>query len=1040
MKKRPLSKVIGFTTLLLLFTLFAGAQDITVSGKVSGNDGEPLNGATVTVKGTTNSIVTKQDGTFQLKVASENVVLVFSFVGYDEHEVKLGTQRILAVTLNPSGGSLNDVVVVGYGTRKKSDVTGAVVSLGADEIKKRPVANALQAMQGKMAGVDITSNERPGEMGGILVRGVRSINATSNPLYVVDGIPLPLENGAGTGLAGINPNDIENIDILKDASATAIYGSRGANGVILITTKQAKKGKLTMNYIGNLTLENQHDRTKMMNSAQYIEFRRDAYRRIRYLNPLANPNTTYPDVPTQADDQRIFGQDPYAWANVLKGWQGGTWNGSLVPTTDWTDYALRTGITHDHTLNVSGGTDKIKAFASVGYLDQIGTIKGQDFKRYTARFNTELKPVKWFTMGGSITGTYSLQNYGFQTSNATGPGNMYFALQSMLPYAIPYDSTGKRINLPGGDINILNPVDENRYAINERKVFRALGSLYAEIQFMKGLKYRINFGPDYYNNRNGQWLDAGSINRGGGEAGSTNQAKLFNTSRFSWTLDNLIYYDNTFGKHNVGVTLLQTATDNRQETSSMTASNLPWASQKWYQLNSVSTLDAFGSGLIQTQLTSYMARVNYGFDNKYLLTLSGRWDGYSALADGNKWDFFPSAALAWRIDQEDFLRNVNWVNQLKLRLGYGTTGNSSVDAYATKGPLQTLYYTWGSTVQAGYVGSDPSQANPVPLADQHLSWEKTHQVNLGIDFGVVNNRITGSIDLYTSKTTDLLYKAKIPSTTGYTEIWSNIAQTSNKGIDLILNTANIKSKNFNWNTSLNFSANKEKVEILSNGKQNDISNNLFIGRRIRVYYDYEQQGIWQNTADDLKEMALFNANGHNFKPGDIRPVDQNNDHKIDANNDRVVRGNQQPSWTAGISNTFTYKNLELSFFVFSRWGFTVVSGAESLQGRFAQRQLDYWTPNNPTNKYPSPNYNSAAGDAFKSAMNYQDGSFIKLRNVSLGYFLPKSMTGKMHVTDLKVYLQASNPGLLYSGVSWLDPDLGGSTFNRGFVLGVNVGL
>ncbi|MFL9485079.1 SusC/RagA family TonB-linked outer membrane protein [Chitinophagaceae bacterium LWZ2-11] len=1035
MKKNLLSKI-KCTIVVLLFCINGlHAQTIAVSGKVVNNTGEVLAGATVAVKGTTINAMTKADGTFQINVPTEKSVLVFSYVGFDPQEITVDKQRNIAVTMATSIAAMNDVVVVGYGTRKKSDVTGAVASIGADEIKKRPVANALQAMQGKIAGVDITSNERPGEIGSILIRGVRSINASNAPLYVVDGVPL-----AAGGIEALNPNDIESIDVLKDASATAIFGSRGANGVVLVTTKQGKRGKLTLNYVGTLTVENQQDRTQMMNSAQYIDFRRDAYRRIRFLNPAANPNTTYPDVPTLTDDQRIFGQDPYAWANVLKGWQGATWNGSLVPTTDWTGMVKQTGLTQDQTISASGGTDKMRTYASFGYLSQGGTLKGQDFKRYNTKFTTELKPVTWFTMGGSITGTFSLQNYGFSTNNATGPGNIYFAAQGMLPYAIPYDSNGKRINLPGGDVNIQNPIDEAQYCINERKIFRALGTLYAEIEPIKGLKYRINFGPDFYNLRNGRWMDAKSVNRGAGEPGSTNYAQLNQTNRFAWTLDNLIYYDKTFGKHNIGVTLLQTASSNRTETSTMTATNLPWASQKWYQLNSVSALDGFGTGLIESQLTSYMARVNYGLSGKYLLTLSGRWDGASQLADGNKWSFFPSAALAWRMDREDFMKNIKWINQLKVRAGLGTTGNSSVAPYATKGAVQTLYYTWGSSVQAGYVSSDPSQATPVPLADKNLTWEKTTQLNIGVDFDLLRGRISGSLDVYTSTTNNLLMLRSIPSPTGYINSWSNVGSTANKGIDLMLNTVNVKGRNFTWSTNLSFSASKERIVELSNGKKNDITNLWFIGQRVSVSYDYEKQGIWQNTTADLAEMAKFNANGHNFKPGDIRVVDKNGDYKIDANNDRVIRGHSQPDWTAGINNTFTYKNWELSFFIFSRWGFTIPTGAESLQGRFAQRLLNYWTPNNPTNDYPSPNYNSASGDAYKSAMNYQDGSFIKLRNVSLGYVLPKQMTDKMHVSALKVYVQATNPGLLYSKISWIDPDLGGSTFNRGFVVGVNLGL
>jgi TonB-linked SusC/RagA family outer membrane protein len=1002
--------------------------DTVISGHVTDTMGEALIGVSVKVKGVANlGASTNVNGDFKLSLPDSiaNPVLVVSYLGYDTREVPVPASGAIAVQLTSNSLDLQEVVIVGYNVVKKADVTGAVASVGAEEIRSRPVANALEAMQGKAAGVDITSNERPGELGSVLIRGARSINASNTPLYVVDGIPL-----SSGGIEAINPNDVERIDILKDASATAIYGSRGANGVVLVTTKRGATGGLTLSYAGTVRIETLNDRTRMMNSGQYIEFRRNAYRRAG----------NYPDEPTQADDQLIFGQDAYAWANVLKGWQNGVWNGGMVSTTDWTGMVKQTGVVNDHTLSVSGGTDKIKAYGSFGFLNQEGTQLGQGYKRYTAKFSTDITPVKWFTMGGSITGTSGNQDYGFSTTNASGPGTLYFAAQGMLPYAVPYDDNGNRINLPGGDINILNPIGEENFNVNQRKTLRALGSLYAQVTFLPGLRYRVNFGPDFYSLRNGRWMDERSINRGGGEPGSTNYAQLSQTYRNSWTLDNLLYYDKTLDKHSFGITLLQSSTSYRQETSTMTATKLPWNAQMWYQLNSVSALDSYGSGLIESSLLSYMARLNYTFDNKYLLTASARWDGASQLAPGHKWDFFPSASIAWRLDQENFLNKAEWINQLKLRFGLGSTGNAAINPYTTEGAVQTLYYTWGSLVAPGYVSSDASLANPSPLPNQDLGWERTTQWNLGIDFDFFRGGISGSLDLYTSRTNDLLLLQSIPSVTGYTTTLANVGATGNRGVDLTLNTRNIRSENFTWSSTLNFSANRDRIIELANGRNDDVNNRWFIGQPLSVYYDFVKDRIWQNTPGDLAEIAKFNANGLSFRPGDIKPKDRNGDYRIDANNDRMIVGHARPDWTGGLTNTFEYKNWQLSVFIFSRWGFTLPTGGEFLQGRYAQRLVDYWTPQNPTNDYPSPNYDSANGDPFRSAMNYQDASFIKVRTLSIGYTLPGSASKKLGLGSVRIYGQVENPGLLYSNVDWIDPDLGGSTFNRGFVLGLNAGF
>lgn len=1009
--------------MICLWTFPTWAQT-TVTGTVNDATGNALPGVTVQLKGTTVATTTSGNGTFQINAPSTGTI-TFSMIGYGTQEVNINNRTSLFVILESESELVEEVVVVGYNVVKKSDLTGSVVSVSSEDITAMPVQNPLQALQGRAAGLDVTSNERPGEMGSIRVRGERSLLASNSPLYVVDGVPL-----SSGGIEFLNPKDIEAIDVLKDASATAIYGSRGANGVIIVTTKRGVAGRTTLNYSVTSTVENLTDRTKMMDADQYIDFRRDAYRFIGQ----------YPDAPNKERDEEIFGGDPYAWENVEKGWANGQWDGSLVPTTDWSSYVTKTGVTHDHILSASGGTEKLQAYGSVGYLKQDGTQKGQDYERFSGKLTIDIKPKDWFKMGAVLNTTLGDQNYGYQTSNATGPGNLYAAARGMLPYAVPYDNDGNRINLPGGDVNILNPVEEPYFNVNERRVWRNFGNIYAEVEPIKGLRYRVNFGPDYYHNRNGRFAGANSVNRGGGEPGSTSEARLDQTTRFSWTLDNLIYYDRSFDKHNMGLTLLQSATYNRTETQGMTANDLPWESQKWYQMNSVDQLQGFNSNLVETQLTSYMVRGNYDFDGKYLFTGSLRWDGASQLADGNKWDLFPSAAVAWRLDRESFLEDLGWINSLKARVGFGVTGNSAVDPYMTLGILTPLYYSWGNIVEDGYVLSDPSLRDPLPMPNRALGWEKTAQINYGVDFALFNNRLSGSIDYFTSRTTDLLMNRAIPSVLGYVSTWDNIGISANRGIDVTLNTVNISNENFSWESTVNFTHSIDRIVELQNGKLDDVGNSFFIGRRIGVYYDFVKEGIWQDTPEDLAEIAKFNENGHEFRPGTIRVKDVNGDYRINANDDREIRGHSAPNWNFGFNNSFSYKNFDLNFFIYGRMGFTIESGAESLQGRYAQRVLDYWMPDNPTNDYPAPNYNSASGDPYRSAMNYQDGSFIKLRNVSLGYTLPQHYTDRIKLANLRIYAQVMNPGLLYSKVDWVDPDTNNSFFNRGFVFGLNVGF
>jgi len=1008
------------------------AQKIkSVTGKVSDQSGGSLPGVSVVVKGTTNGTITDIDGKYSLSNIPENGVLQFSFVGMKMKEVQVEGKATINVTLEEETIGIEEVVAIGYGTQKKSDVTGAMIRVGEKELLSRPVTNAFEAMQGKAAGVDITSNERPGEKGNINIRGVRSLTASNDPLYVVDGIPLMSTSGIET----MNPSDIESIDILKDASATAIYGSRGANGVILVTTKKGKSGKLSLNYSGTVTIENLKDRTKMMDASEYITWRRWAY---YYADPVNNPRG---DQPTQAKDYVYFlgARDASAWNNILKGWEGGSWDSSKVQSTDWTDMVTQTGVTTEHSLNASGGTDKMKAYASFGYLDTKGTMKGQGYTRYTSKTSVDLIPLKWFEMGVSVNTTYSIQQYGMSNTGgqASGPGSIYAAAVGQLPYAVPYDANGNRIDYPGGDDVIKTVANEWQYTDNQRKMFRALGSIYAQVNIMPGLRYRVNFGPDFRYYTNGVYIDAKSVNR----VNSPNYASLRNEKDFSWTLDNLLYYDKKIGKHSIGATLLQTASSWVNDYSYLQAKAIPMASQKWNALNmtNITALDAWDSGLTERQLMSYMVRLNYGFTDKYLLTFSGRWDGASQLAEGHKWAFFPSAALAWRMDQEEWLKSLSWISQLKLRVGMGTTGNSAIAPYSTKGGVVSLFYPYGASGVAGYVPSEYLiSGGTLPLSNPNLGWEMTTQYNMGVDFSLWNGRVSGVIDVFTSKTKDLLLQMSIPALTGYTITNSNIGETRNRGIDMTVNTVNVRTKDFSWETNLNAAWQKDEIVSLSNGKSDDISNNWFIGQSIGVIYGYESNGIWKE--EDAADMAKFNANGHKFSAGKARPADLNGDYKIDPNNDRKIIGHTRPRWTVGMTNTFSYKNFDLSFFLYGRLGYTYNTGGEWQGGRYPQRSINYYTENNKNSVYQKPVYDVAGGDPYYSILGYRNGSFVKIRNIGVGYNFPKATANKLGLQNLKVFAQAKNPGMLFSKIDWLDMDLGGSTWNQGFVFGVNVGF
>ena len=1025
--------------MLLLFCLVcsigAYAQS-KVTGTVVDANGDPVIGASVMVKGTSTGAVTDFNGKFSIEKVPSGANLTVSYVGYRTQTIAVGGKSDFSITLEEDKQLLDEVVVVGYGVQRKSDVTGALTRVGEKELNSKPVANAFEALQGKAAGVDITSSERPGTVGGIMIRGTRSLNASSAPLYVVDGVPLQ----AG-GIETLNPRDIEAIDILKDASSTAIYGSRGANGVVLITTKRGQEGKMQLNYHGTVTFEKIVDKSPAMSASDYITWRRWAY----YNS--APDKYTPGDQPTLEQDKSFFSGDEVAWANIEKGWAGGTWDGSKVTDTDWTDFVTRTGITHEHTLSARGGSKNMSGSVSFGYLNNKGTQRGQQYQRYNLSATADVQAKPWFKAGGSINASYGEQEYGFsrtgQSSNS-GPTDIYGAAKQILRYTLPYDSNGNIVLMPGGSVtNTYTVMDEWNKSNDNRQTFRALGSFYALVDFgkiwepLQGLQYKLQFGPDFRFYRMGNFIDASSAARGGGN----NMARRNDTRDFAWTLDNMVLYNREFGAHSLGLTLLQSASKSNTETSGLSSENIPLPSFLWNNMGSVDITQSankagMSTGLSEYALSSYMARVNYAFRDRYLVTASARWDGSSVLAEGNKWDFFPSMALGWRMEQEDFMKDVTWLDQLKLRVGVGVTGNSAVSPYGTLGVISSYWMPFSTGNSQILVTNEPYYSNSQnQMPNKNLSWEKTTQWNIGVDFSFLKGRIGGTIDLYTSKTKDLLMLMTVPSLSGYPAMMDNVGKTSNKGLEVTLNTIPVLTKDFMWQSNLNFAWQKDKIEELSNGKQDDINNAWFIGESIHVFYGYANAGLWQES--DAEEMAKFNANGEAFTAGMVRPVDQNGDHKID-DEDRVILGNQNPRLTAGWSNVLTWKGFELSLELQGRFKYMVSTGGEGQLGMYQQREIDYWRPDNTGAEWQKPIYSTGGGDKKAALLGFQDASFIKVRNLSLGYNFDKSICSALGISGAKLYVQGKNLGMLYSSIDFLDLDTGWTYYNRGFTVGLNV--
>lgn len=970
--------------------------DVELAGKVTGETGEGLPGASILIKGTTRGTSADENGNFKISVPDgENTILVFSLVGYASKEVAVGNQKIIQVTLAPDHKVLEEVVVVGYGTQRKRDVTGSVVSVSESTLKEVPAPNLVSQLKGRAAGVSIISNgSTPGSQGQIRIRGNRTLTTSSGssdgldgPLVVVDGIPFG-------GLNDINPDDIVSLEVLKDASATAIYGSRGAGGVILVTTKRGKVGKPVFSYDGYHGETRIMGKFNVMNGPEYAQFKTDA----------AKYNRTSPGT----SGYLLTPKEQEALANGV--------------STDWQDLVYKPGFMSNHQLGMQGGVENTQYSLGLGYFNETGIIPNQNFQRFNIRATVDQRIGKNIRVGLNTLNTLTYQN-------TPGGGGVPGGLVRLTPLASPYNADGSVNMFPSegsidaAGVSPLTIMTKKDSYLGRTRSVRTFNSLYAEVTILPGLKYRFNAGLNFsqsnYNGYNGPltYFNSATVQ-------SSSTAEISNTEYWDVNLQHLLYYDKTFAdKHKLGFTALYEYTKNHSLGSRFTVTGVPadYIKTSNFSLASgqpVANSD-FGNSFSETGLLSYMGRINYSYDDRYLLTLTLRRDGSSTLSPGNQYFNYPAIGLGWNAIEEGFMKSIAFVSNLKLRGGWGISGNRNVGAYSTLGALSAGYYNFGT----GTAGQQLAYT-VTSLPASNLSWQSTSQVDIGIDFGFLNNRITGSVDWYHQKTKDILLSVPLPPSNGAGSTLKNLGKTEGKGLEIAA-TFEIarKPKGFNWSVDATYFFNREKITQLTTPQEKaNLGAGWFVGQPLSVIYDYKKLGIWQLS--DAENGTLAKQTSPVQYPGQIRVEDLNADGKIDAS-DRQILGNFQPKWEGGLTNRFSFKNFDASIVTYARMGMKVLvpylTGNSTGSGGFAffnqsrvnQVKVDYWTDTNPTNAFPAPDASSAVAN-FGSTLGYYDGSFIKCRSINFGYTFASNIVKKIGAASARIYVNLTNPFIIYS--------------------------
>jgi len=950
-----------------------------VKGQVTDKNGDAVIGATVKVKDAQTGTVTDFNGNFSLSVQKAGSIVV-SYIGYLTKEVAFTPGQSLNITIEEDATALDEVVVVGYGVQKKSDVTGSVTSINKDRLSKLPVTNVLQAVQGAAAGVTITQGSSiPGDAPSALVRGRNSINAGTGPYIVVDGIPISKSGGS---LNDINPGDIESMEILKDASATAIYGTNGANGVILITTKHGKDGKPSVSYNGYIGFENFAKKMDFCNGAQITQ----RYKDYVAQNPGETMYNDYVKNQNEADAQ------------------------AAGKETDWLyDMVSQTGIIQDHNVTVNGGADKIKYFISGDYMSQKGVLKGFNYKRYSLRMNIDADVTDYLKIG---TNSYIVSH------NRDGGRVNFLMAEAMSPYGKVYEDDGSYCIYPMYTESLFfNPMrDVNQD--HERRQWNINLNAYADINFgniwkpLEGLSYKFNFGYSFVPRRENYYNGAEQNDQNG-------YGYIFNAETQSRTVENILTYAKDIKKHHFDITLLYASSRKKYHDNTATGAKFINDELLWHNLGGGATQTAKSyTDLYKT--VSQMGRLNYSYDSRYLFTFTVRRDGSSVFGSDNKYGTFPSIALGWNIANEKFMEKVDWLNNLKLRLSYGKAGNEAIGVYETLAKMSNAALTMdGQSATALYPSSR--------MGNSGLGWETTKTFNIGIDFGILNNRINGNIDFYTSKTTDLLLQRNLPKISGYSNVYMNMGETANKGLEITINSKNIVTKDFTWGTSLVWSWNKNEIKDLYGDKQDDLGNRWFIGEPISVIYDYVMEGIWQK--DEIERGDHLNHDPQ-AQPGDVKLADLNGDGKITPEGDKKIQGQTTPKWIGGMTNTFTYKNLSLSIFIQTVQGLKrnnslLAMASDEMGRRNSTTEIGYWTESNPTNEYRSLSKTSNRwGYGFP-----RSAAFTRIKDITLSYQFPAQICNMLHLNALTVYASGRN---LFTFTDWKGWDPESDITQRGW--------
>ena len=971
--------------ILMLLFLFAStslfAQRVTISGTVTDETKSPLPGATVQVKGTIEGTTTGPDGKYFLDITDRNVTLVFSFVGYASLEIPVLNQTTVNVTLVPDLLGLDEVVVVGYGTQKKSDITGTVASLPKERLEMAPNLNIAQAIQGSIPGVMIqTTSAGAAPTESIMIRGRNSILASNDPLIVVDGIPY------GGSLSDLNPNDVKSIEILKDASAAAIYGSRGSNGVILITTKEGVEGKTTISYEGKYSIQSYVKLPDIMDGKEFYDFK---------LLRL-------PTGMTQSE------QDIY---------DSGNW-------VNWLDLGLRKGNSQQHNVAISGGSQSTKYYIAGSLLDVKGLIVNDDFRRLTSRINVDTKIAKWLTFGTRTQ---------LSSDDRSGVAPEMEDLFKRNPLAQAYDENGNLTVTPILDDPLRNNPLETTLFKNTDKAYQVVTNNFAiiDLPFIQGLSYRINTGIRFTVADQGTYR--GRDTKTGLDArGSANTARSISNNT---VIENILSYTKEFGNHNIFATALMSYEGNKSNSNTVSASGFPHDFLSWYS-TAQAELVTPGYSYNESALISQMLRLNYAYSSRYLVTMTVRRDGFSGFGTNSKWGVFPSIALGWNINNEKFFPWKDLFNELKLRFSYGLNGNQAVGAYESISRLSQENMVALGTSLPGY--------KPSKLGSDNLGWESSRTANLGVDFGILKGRVSGALNLFRTNTSDLLLNRTISAVHGITSITQNIGQTQNDGLELVINSRNVVKNNFNWSTSGNISFVKNKIVSLygdldAEGKEvDDIVNNWFIGKPIRVNYGFVFDGVWQTSeAPQADEWGSL--------PGYIKIRDINGDTKLTAE-DRQIIGQSDPKMIWGLTNSFSYRNFTLSIFIHGVQGVTRSNGLMSDLGvtagvRHNTINKNWWTPTNPSNDFWM-NHVDAHRMAGVEATIYESADFTRIKDVSLGYDLPSNLVSGLGLNKLKIYFTGRN---LATFTNWrgLDPELTGMEtipLQKEYVFGLSLGF